>query len=240
MQPVYKTDWQVKKVMKKAQLATILRGRGQKYSEVLGIDVSDGETEIFKWFVASLLFGAPTSEATAIKTYRCFERHGSLTPINMLKVGWNGLVSILDEGGYTRYDYKTADKITVVMKNLTAKYSGNLDFIHDKAADSHDLEERLKDLGKGIGARVTVSIFLRELRGVWAKAESKPTNLEILAAEELGILRSNVTAEEALETLKAFWNENRVTGYSFLNFETALLRIGRELRKKRKRSNPAA
>jgi len=207
MQPAYKTDWQVKKVMKKAQLATILRGRGQKYSEVLGIDVSDGETEIFKWFVASLLFGAPISEATAIKTYRCFEKHGVLTPVKMLKTGWNGLVSILDEGGYTRYDYKTADKITVVMKNLIAKYSGNLDFIHDKAVDSNDLEERLKDLGKGIG-EVTVSIFLRDLRGVWAKADSKPTNLEILAAEELGILKSNAPAGDALENLKAFWSEN--------------------------------
>ena len=239
MQPAYKTDWQVKKVMKKAQLATILRGRGQKYSEVLGIDVSDGETEIFKWFVASLLFGAPISEATAIKTYRCFEKHGVLTPVKMLKTGWNGLVSILDEGGYTRYDYKTADKITVVMKNLIAKYSGNLDFIHDKAVDSNDLEERLKDLGKGIG-EVTVSIFLRDLRGVWAKADSKPTNLEILAAEELGILKSNAPAGDALENLKTFWNENRVAGYSFVNFETALLRLGRELRKKRKRSDPAA
>jgi hypothetical protein len=239
MQPAYKTDWQVKKVMKKAQLATILRGRGQKYSEVLGIHVSDGETEIFKWFVASLLFGAPISEATAIKTYRCFEKYGVLAPVKMLKTGWNGLVSILDEGGYTRFDYKTADKITVVMKNLIAKYSGNLDLIHEKAVDSRDLEERLRDLGKGVG-EVTVSIFLRDLRGVWGKAESKPTNLEILAAEELGILKSNAPAREALENLKAFWNENRVAGYSFVNFETALLRLGRELRKKRKRSDPAA
>jgi len=126
-----------------------------------------------------------------------------------------------------------------VMKNLIAKYSGNLDFIHDKAVDSNDLEERLKDLGKGM-VEVTASIFLRDLRGVWAKADSKPTNLEILAAEELGILKSNAPAGDALENLKTFWNENRVAGYSFVNFETALLRLGRELRKKRKRSDPAA
>ena len=225
--------------MKKAQLAMILRGRGQKYSEALGIDVSDGETEIFKWLVASLLFGAPISEATAIKTYRCFQKRGVLTPAKMLKTGWNGLVSILDEGGYARYDYKTADKITEVMKNLTTEYSCNLNLIHDKAVDSHDLEERLKDLGKGIG-EVTVSIFLRDLRGVWGKAEPKPTNLEILAGEKLGILEGGASAEEALVTLRAYWSENRVAGYSFVNFETALLRIGRELRKKRKRSDPAA
>ena len=223
--------------MKKAQLVTMLRTRGQKYSEVLGIDVSDGETEIFKWFVASLLFGAPIYEATAIRTYECFEKHGVLTPEKMLKTGWNGLVSILDEGGYARYDYKTADKIMMVMKSLIAEYSGKLSLIHDKTSDSQGLEKRLKDLGKGIG-NVTLSIFLRDLRGVWAKADSKPTHLEILAAEELGILR-NAPAGEALETLKIFWNENRVAGYSFVNFETALLRVGKQSRSKRKRTGQA-
>jgi hypothetical protein len=122
----------------------------------------------------------------------------------------------------------------MVMKSLIAEYSGKLSFIHDKASDSHDLEKRLKDLGKGIG-NVTVSIFLRDLRGVWAKADSKPTHVEILGAEELGILR-NAPAGEALETLKAFWNENRVAGYSFVNFETALLRVGKQSRSKRKRT----
>lgn len=224
--------------MNKTQLAKILRAQGQEYSKSLGIDVSSGETEVFKWFVASLLFGAPISEATAIKTYKCFEKHGVLTPAKMLETGWTGVVRLLDEGGYTRYDYKTADKIMMVTQNLISEYSGNLDLIHERAVDSNDLEERLKALGKGVG-EVTVSIFLRDLRGVWSKAESKPTNLEILAAGELGILKSDAPAENALETLKVFWNRNRVAGYSFVNFETALLKMGRELHKRRKRSDQA-
>jgi hypothetical protein len=225
--------------MKKEELKAILKSQGQKYSEALSIDVSGGETEIFKWFLASLLFGAPISETLAIRTYRCFEKHGLLTPEKMLKVGWNGLVSILDEGGYTRYDYKTADKIMTVMKNLVALYSGRLESIHFQASDHRDLEEKLKGLGKGIGD-VTVSVFLRDLRSVWDKANSKPTDLEILAAEQLGILNRDVPAEEAREILKAFWKENRVSGYSFINFETALLRIGKELHKKRERKDPAS
>jgi len=98
------------------------------------------------------------SEATTIKTYKCFKKHGVLTSKKMLKTGLNGLVSILD---------------------ARAEYSGNLDFIHGRAFDSHDLEGKMKDLGKGIGD-VTVTIFLGELRDVWAKAR---------AAEKLGILR---------------------------------------------------
>lgn len=226
----------MKGIMKKTLLTTALGRWGQKYSEMLGIDVSNGENEVFKWFVASLLFGAPIQEATAIKTYRCFENHGMLTPARLLKTRWGGLVSLLDEGGYVRYDYKTADKIVLVMNNLAAVYSSSLNSIHDKAVDSNDLEQRIRDLGKGIG-EVTVSIFLRDMQGIWTKAESKPTNLEILAARRLGILK-NRTAEEALATLKAFWEENRIEGYSFVNFETALVRIGRELRRKRKESDP--
>lgn len=222
--------------MKKEKLRVILKSQGQKYSEALNIDVSRGENEIFKWFLASLLFGAPISETLAIRTYRCFEKYGLLTPEKMLKAGWDSLVAILDEGGYTRYDYKTADKIMTVMKNLVAAYSGRLESIHFQASDPSDLEEKLKGLGKGIGD-VTVNVFLRELRGVWAKARPRPTGLEILAAEELGILKRGVSAEEARQILEAFWKENHVSGYSFINFETALLRIGKKLRKKRERKD---
>jgi hypothetical protein len=34
-----------------------------------------------------------------------------LTPKQILKTGWDDLVKILDEGGYTRYDFKTADRL---------------------------------------------------------------------------------------------------------------------------------
>ncbi|MCJ7633095.1 hypothetical protein MUP77_11975, partial [Candidatus Bathyarchaeota archaeon] len=61
--------------------------------------------------LASLLFGAPITESSVVKTYNCFQKHGVLTPKQILKTGWDDLVKILDEGGYTRYDFKTADKL---------------------------------------------------------------------------------------------------------------------------------
>ena len=142
---------------------------GQKYSEILEINLkSEGKEEVFKWFLASILFGAPITENAVIKTYKCFEKHKVLTPEKILKTEWNGLVEILDEGSYTRYDFKTADKLLAVVSNLMKKYKRNLNFLHEHASDSLDLEKRLKDLGKGIG-EITVSIFLRELRGLWKK-----------------------------------------------------------------------
>jgi endonuclease III len=223
----------VKKVMKTVSLKGFVEAYGRRYSEVLGIRLRGGDDgEVFKWFLASLLFGAPITEFAAIKTYGCFERHGVLTAEKILEAGWEGLVGILDEGGYTRYDYKTADKLLMVANNLVEAYGGSVGRVHGLACDSRDLEGRLKGLGKGVGD-VTVSIFLRELRGVWEWADPCPTGLELLAGERLGILERRVEPEEALKQLKAFWAKNEVAGKSFVHFETALLRLGKECRRGR-------
>lgn len=219
--------------MKQESLKALIENLGQRYSEILGINLKDGgDDEIFKWFFASVLFGAPITETSVIKTYKCFQKYDVLTPERILETGWDGLVGILDEGGYTRYDFKTADKLLEVMKNLKEHYNGSLSLIHRESSGTVDLENRLKDLGKGIGD-VTVSIFLRELRDIWKKAKPDPTGLVIVAARNLGIIGKKAV-ETASKQLEDFWVENKVTGYSFINFETALLRLGKDFCRKRK------
>ncbi len=218
--------------LRKQKLKTLVQKLGQRYSEILGINVnSSDDKEVFKWFLAAVLFGAPITESSVLKTYRCFENHGVLTPKKIVETGWQGLVKILDEGSYARYDYKTADKLLIVNGSLNKKYGGSLNKLHREAADSADLEKRLKELGKGIGD-VTVSIFLRELRGVWGKADPKPTPLVVLAAKNLGIIK-NESPEKALVELKDFWKRSAVEGVSFVNLETALLRWGKDWRRKK-------
>ena len=119
------------------------------------------------------------------------------------------------------------------MGNLIAKYNGSLNLLHREAADSMDLERRLKELGKGLG-NVTISIFLRELRSVWSKADPKPTALVILAARSLGIIEDE-SPRCALIELKDFWRRNALEGKLFVNFETALLRVGKQSRRSRQR-----
>lgn len=211
---------------------------GQKYSDILGINLqTENDEEIFKWFLASVLFGAPINETSVIRAYKCFESHEVLVPKKILETGWDGLVKILDEGGYTRYDFKTSDKLLEVAGNLVTKYEGSLNLLHERASDSYDLEKRLENLGKGVG-NVTVSIFLRELRGIWKKANSKPTSLVILAAKNLGIVKEE-SPEKALKELEEFWRKNKVTGKTFANFETALLRLGKNFCRKKKCSQCA-
>ncbi|MGQ9538664.1 MAG: hypothetical protein ACUVTE_03660 [Candidatus Bathycorpusculaceae bacterium] len=213
--------------MKRKNLQILVENLGKRYPEVLGINPESGkEEEVFKWFLAAILFGAPITETSVIKTYKCFENYGVLTPKKILETGWDGLVKILDEGSYTRYDFKTADKLLEVMRNLIEKYDDKLTNVHEKASDSHDLEEKLKSLGKGVGD-ITVSIFLREMRSLWSKAQPKPTSLVVLAAKNLNIIDEQ-SSKEFLQQLIEFWNENALSNKSFINFETALLRLGKD------------
>jgi endonuclease III len=219
--------------LKRESLQTLVEKFGMRYPEILGIDLkSRREKEIFKWFLASILFGAPITETSVIKTYKCFEKYGVLTPQKILETGWDGLVRILDEGSYTRYDFKTADKLLEVMRNLMENYGGKLTKIYEEARDHADLEAKLKNLGKGVGD-VTVSVFLRELRDIWEKAKPKPTSLVVMAAKNLGIIDEKAP-KDVLQQLEDFWSENAVAGKSFINFETALLRLGKDYCRKEK------
>lgn len=221
--------------MKKRQLKDLMDNLGKPYSELLEIDLSgSSEEDIFKWFLASVLFGAPITQSAAIKTYHCFEKYKTLTVKRILDTGWDELVKILDEGGYTRYDFKTADKLLLVMRNLRENYSGSLNLVHAQAASPRDLEVRLRNLGKGIGD-VTVGIFLRELRGIWKKADPNPTALVVQAAEWCGIVKRSEHATCSLIQLKDYWGAHKIRGYSYVNFETALLRLGKDYVRKGKK-----
>ena len=135
--------------------------KGKIYSRDLGIDLKSGrEEEIFKWFLACLLFGKPIQQEVAKRTYFEFEKEKILTPEKILKAGWDKLVEILDRGYYVRYDFSTATKLLEICKELKEKY-GNLSNLLKQAKNKKDLSKRLQEF-KGIGP-VTTRIFLREL-----------------------------------------------------------------------------
>ena len=152
------------------------------YSEELGIDLKEPSGR-FKWFLASILFGARISEKIAMNSYNCFERYGLDSPDKIVTAGWDELVKIFDEGGYVRYDFSTATKLLEIMGALKDRY-GSLEDIYEQSSDTKDLGRKLQEF-KGIGA-VTTQIFLRELRGVWhispevsSRAQNVAENVDI-------------------------------------------------------------
>ncbi|MFB0558174.1 MAG: hypothetical protein ACETVY_03555, partial [Candidatus Bathyarchaeia archaeon] len=137
----------------------------------------------FKWFLASILFAKRISAEIAKRTYREFEKEGLTTPEEILDAGWDRLVKVLDSGGYVRYDYSTASNLLEIMERLIKDY-GDLEQVHRQSKDSEDLERCLKDF-KGIGP-VGVNIFLRELRGIWEKAQPESSRIAMKIANKIG------------------------------------------------------
>lgn len=185
--------------------------RTQLYSEELGIELRRGsDEEYFKWFLASLLFGARISETIARNTYKTFVRHKLLTPRKILNAGWSFLVyPVMWEGGYVRYDGRKSSQILSDCEMLLQDYGGSLTALHAVSQDPKDLERRLLGFF-GVGP-ITVNIFLRELRPYWRHADPDPLPQILSLADEMGL------------DLAAF-NRKTVT---FTRVEAGLIRLRR-------------
>src|SRR5208337_1907881 len=164
---------------------------GEPYSSMLGIDLRKGDKEYLKWFLASILYAKPIREESATRTYRIFEANGLTSAKAIADAGWDRLVELLDKGGYTRYDFSTADRLLAIFGKLQKKYGGSLQRLYEASSNGEDLEGRIMGLGKGIGP-VTVSIFLRDMQEIWPKSREKLTPDVKKAASSLGI--KDVTA----------------------------------------------
>ncbi len=210
---------------------------GGSFSSELGIEVESGKSEeIFKWFLASILSGTRIRQEVAKETYRQFDKNKVLTPDEILNTGWDGLVAILDAGRYVRYDFKTATKLLHIAEMLNTRYNGDLNRLHREAKDASDLEAKLDEF-KGVG-QVTVNIFLRELRGVWEKADPLPCDIVVEAAIDLGFTSS--AGKDLKEKKKILYDlldawEQAGHPYHFSDFEAALVKYGIGLRRQKHR-----
>ncbi len=193
----------------------------EPYSQKLGIDLASGRNEEFiKWFLESILYAEPIRENSATLTYVTFEAYEVLSVEKILEAGWDKLVHILDEGGYVRYDFSTVTKLLNVFGNFKKEYGSDIQRLYNSSSDSRDLEGRLKALGKGIG-ETTVSIFLRDMRQVWDRADPRPTKLVIMSMNELGI-----------KDFKRFVESRNINA---VRLETALMRLAKDFIKKGKK-----
>ncbi len=188
---------------------------GEPYSEMLSIDLEEGDPAYVKWFLASFLYSKPIREESATKTYKLFEANGLTSAASIVSAGWDRLVSMLDKGGYTRYDYSTADRLLEIFGSLQKDYGGSLSRLYRESRGEKDLEMKLKALGKGIGP-VTISVFLRDMRHVWPKADPEPTPKIKAVMSSLGI-----------RDLKQYSKER---GVDIVRLETALHRRSRSIK----------
>lgn len=139
---------------------------GEISAKELGIDIEKGERELFKWFIASFLFGKRIQQDIAAEAYRVIiDKHQRDTPRKLGNCSWQELVRMLGEGRYVRYDESTAERLLKLCEKLNSEYGGKLGNLHEQSENRVDLEKRLIEF-EGVGPK-TVEIFMREAQKVW-------------------------------------------------------------------------
>jgi hypothetical protein len=164
---------------------SLVRSFGGRYSSELGIDVANGDTEVERWFVASTLFGTRISAQVAGRTFAELSQAGINRIADAGTRSWDDLVALLDAGGYTRYDFRTASRLKALARVISERYGGEIGVIGRRFTDPRSLVAALDELpGWGV---VTIRLFLRELRGVWPGASLPLDPQAAEAARHLGL-----------------------------------------------------
>jgi hypothetical protein len=134
-------------------------------TEHQGIQLSlKKEEDLFKWFLACLLYGKPTQQQVAERAFLTLASARLSSPDAILLAGWDELVRRLDEAHYVRFDFSTATNLLHVSKELKERY-GSLTNLLAESETPAELPKKLQEF-KYIG-RTTAQIFLREVRPLW-------------------------------------------------------------------------
>lgn len=157
--------------------------QGGRYSTDLGIDVDAGEGDVERWFLAATLFGARISAKVAEHAYEVLTGAGLMRIAQARQVPSADLIRLLDEGGYARYDFRTATKLARLSEVIGERYDGQVAVIGQQFPSYPALHAALDAL-PGWGP-VTIGLFLRELRGVWPGAEPPLDERAAAAARHL-------------------------------------------------------
>ena len=188
---------------------------GGRYSTELGIDVDRDEMEIERWALAATLFGGRISAAIAQRTFVALQAGGVHTIADAGRCDLNRLIELLDAGGYARYDMRTAKRLHDIARTLTPQH-GRVSSLLDQPPQ--ELMSALDAL-PGWGP-VTVSLFLRELRGVRTNIEPPIDPRALSAAEHLGLIDGE--SADALVQLRAAASDAHI---DLRDLESALVRL---------------
>ena len=131
------------------------------------LDVTSGDTDMFRWFLLCYLLGKPIQSSVAVKTWRLFVDRGIDTAWGILEISEHRLVGILHAGSYTRYQHVTARALRICMEQLVRDYEGSLFLMVESSENEDELSKRLQKL-YGVGPK-TAEIFMRETEELFAR-----------------------------------------------------------------------
>jgi hypothetical protein len=162
----------------------LLEQEGTTYAEEAGVSLRDTPAPLFQLLVLSLLLSARIQAGIAVAAARALFDAGMRDARRMAEATWQQRVDALGEGGYRRYDERTATQLGEAADLLRERYQGDLRALREAG----DVRRRLGEV-PGIGPAGT-DIFLREVQGVWPQFAPLIDAKAREGAERLGLPRS--------------------------------------------------
>ncbi|GGZ08559.1 endonuclease [Streptomyces nitrosporeus] len=169
-----------------ATLDALLERHGTTYAEEAGIRLRDTPQPLYRLLVLSHLLSARIRAPVAVASARALSAHGMRSPRRMADATWQQRVDALGEGGYRRYDERTATQLGDGASLLLDAYGGDLRRLRrDADGDTDALRAALRRF-PGMGP-AGADIFLREVQSVWTEAAPYLDAKALQGAERLGL-----------------------------------------------------
>ncbi|MFI6349192.1 endonuclease [Streptomyces sp. NPDC050560] len=144
----------------------LISAEGRTYAQDAGIRMADKPQPLYRMLVLSLLLSARIRASVAVAASRALHDAGMSGPRRMLEATWQQRVDALGEGGYRRYDERTATQLGEGARLVLDEWHGDLRRVREAAdGDVAELRRLLRRV-PGIGP-TGADIFLREVQGVW-------------------------------------------------------------------------
>ncbi|MEU1486608.1 endonuclease [Streptomyces sp. NPDC005752] len=167
-------------------LDALLERHGTTFAAEAGIRLRDTPQPLYQLLVLSHLLSARIRAQIAVGAARALFAHRLRTPRRMADASWQERVDALGDGGYRRYDERTATQLGDGALLLLDAYGGDLRRLREEADGKTDaLRSGLRRF-PGIGP-AGADIFLREVQTVWPGIAPYLDAKALQGAERLGL-----------------------------------------------------
>ncbi|MGW7636238.1 endonuclease [Streptomyces decoyicus] len=170
----------------RAVARTLLERHGETFAAQSGIRLGNTPQPLYQVLVLAGLLSARIRASVAVAAARALFDAGLRTPRRMAEATWQQRVDALGEGGYRRYDERTATQLGDGATLLLDIYGGDLRRMREEAGgDTAALRGALRKV-PGLGP-AGCDIFLREVQGVWTELAPYLDAKAVQGAERLGL-----------------------------------------------------
>lgn len=196
---------------------------GTTYAAEAGIRLRNTPQPLYQLLVLSDLLSARIRASVAVSAARALFAHGMRSPRRMAGATWQQRVDALGEGGYRRYDERTATQLGEGAQLLLADYGGDLRRLREEADGDLDALRAGLRRTPGIGP-AGADIFVREVQAVWPELAPFVDGKALQGAERLGLPASPAKLVELVEGTRPAEPAGPADGHGAAVLAAALVR----------------